>query len=331
MTGQIDLEAIFTSEQRTEHLPYYRFKDVIVLSEINRHFHALFKPDILKHMATKLLSHVVNRDFYQANLLFQKIPALLFIEATADELAYGVEPETNKRVYRRVQLSPLRAMAAGGDKWMLDAAFNALANYKDEKTNRTGYEIAAEQIKLQFPDGFKCPPCTYDFNLLSEIISEDVQLIDTGQPNQATVNAINKFKKDFIPNIVRSGYLFNLNNFHNALQTYSKTFFKMEHSQINIFWFNIVVYLGGLFPTVFNQLLIAALKNSYSLTKVQQLRIFEYKYDDEDSIMQKATSRGIINTYHDSIIDYIQASEKHLEDYMERLQEQNYRPTCVIL
>src|SRR3990167_11139108 len=178
------LEAFLPTEpSQMEFLSLLSVKSLSQLARTNTFSHAFFKPALDTHAAKQLLTYVLQGNAVRSKEMYTANPGLLFIEAEAMEWASGFEKETDDPVRRGVQLSPLRAMAAAGDQWMLKDALDVLANYIDKETRQLGSSLAGEQIKQHFPNGFDYPPSTYDFSPLITTITNDQQLIQTGNPS----------------------------------------------------------------------------------------------------------------------------------------------------
>lgn len=261
-----DPAILLTSEiSQTELAPHLTqtltSKDFSRLTCVNRAFNVFFKPELHRCLAEELLTHVLKGDAAKAKAMYMANPALLFIEVKGTEWASGFVKETDIPVHRTVQMSPLRAMAAAGDQWMLKEALQVLESYIDQDTKRSGTSLAAEQIQQQFPNGFNYPPSTYDFSPLVTAISNDQQLIATGNPSEATKILIEKFRTDFMPGVVKSGYLFNLNDLIKALELYDQNYDPWDGNQLRFFWCQVVGFLERLVPAVFAQAVSQGITN----------------------------------------------------------------------
>lgn len=49
-------------------------------------------------------------------------------------------------------------------------------------------------MKVPEPQGFEYPPCTYNFKLIEDTITQDIQLIQTGKPSEVTLDLLIKFQ-----------------------------------------------------------------------------------------------------------------------------------------
>lgn len=259
-------------------------KEVSCTAQVNRTFNAIFKPLADKYAAKQLLTYIVQGNFAKAREMYTANPKLLFIETTAEEYASGFVLETDDPVHRTVQLSPLRAMVAAGDRWMLPDALQVLAKYTDEETQQSGHALAAEQIRQQFPNGFDYPASTYEFNPLVTAIAADQLLRQTGTPSPATQALLEQFREDYLPGIVKSGYLFNLNDLIKVLEIYDLNFLPWDENQLKFFWSQVVGYLERLVPAVFAQAI------SQGIAKVVEGKLFQRTLSFHNYVTEKDVS-----------------------------------------
>lgn len=261
--------------------------------------HSFFISNNDRDAANELLSHVLCGNLDKVIQMVEERPELLFIEATAQEWASGFEKETDAPVHRIVQLSPLQAMAAAGDENMLDLTLRIICGYIDKSTQKYGLVIAVEQLDQLFPNGFSYPESRYDFNKLDKLVTEDEQLITTGIPNGDTITAIEQFRKDFMPGVVKSGYLFNMNELIKALSIYRDYAFEYDYrlgtqckplwnkAQLEYFWCNVVGYLERLVTAVFAQRICNGL-NTVNDEKGRFERKMTLRFEEKN----KTTERG---------------------------------------
>src|SRR5690348_11338790 len=69
--------------------------------------HRFFQADLDKSEAQRLLTYVLQGNAKEAKKMYEANPRLLFIEATAQEYAAGID-EDGKPVYREVTESPFK-------------------------------------------------------------------------------------------------------------------------------------------------------------------------------------------------------------------------------
>lgn len=235
-------------------------------TSVNKNKNSFFKPNDDQDAANRLLSYVLQSNVAEVVKMVSERPQLLFIEATAEEWASGFIKKTDEPVHRVVQLSPLQAMFAAGDTQLIDSIRPELTCYKDNKNGTRGFALAYEQLTLQFPNGLEYPKSCYDFESLMNVIIEDEQLIETGEPSPSTITAIEQFRKDFLPGVVKNGHLFNIKELLKALSIYARyaTSYHSHHhldaiqnepplksEQLDIFWREVVGYLERLIPAVY--------------------------------------------------------------------------------
>lgn len=226
-----------------------------LLSRTCQTLYGLYKPTLDEQDSRKLLTFVLNGNLEEAHKLFTAKPHLLFIESTAHEQASGFIEETDTPIQRKVRMSPIRAMAAAGDIFMLNDALDALKDYVSAYTGETGHTIARKQLHEQFHAyGMTYPKNTYDFRALCESISNDALLKTTGEPNDDTQRLIKQFRAAFIPTEVTSGFLFNINELINAVRIYLSHLHDhsiWEHDQLKFFWSQVIGYLERLLPAFY--------------------------------------------------------------------------------
>ena len=99
------------------------------------------------------------KEMYAAN------PRLLFIEASAQDYAAGID-ENDYAVYRTIVASPYRAALGAGDVGILKDMAHYFDQVIDKVSGKTGHQLAVEQLIEQFPNGIDYPPSTYDFSKL---------------------------------------------------------------------------------------------------------------------------------------------------------------------
>ena len=178
-------------------------KIMLTLSSSSDALYRLFQPELDKQAAQQLLSLVLKptqENLEKAKKMWTANPRLLFIEATAEEYAAGLD-ENLKNVHRKVKASPIRAMAGAGDIWLLKEVIETdeFKKYVDPASNKSAYELAAAEMKKQFPNGFNFPPSTYDFDPLIDAITNDQSLFNNNAPSDVTKALIAQFRKDFLP------------------------------------------------------------------------------------------------------------------------------------
>lgn len=191
------------------------------LSQTCRMQHHFFRPELDKRDAKQLLQYVLYGDEEKVIKVAQSNPRLFFIKTTAED--YAMDLEGNKRLIQ--EWSPYQAMFGTSDIVMLACVKPALDNYlknlqtfpKGYENLRDGFEMAAEQEKEKFPNGFDFPSCTDQFNqLVNDLevgISNDHQLRqDWKNPGAATLALVQKFKEHLKPSIVQAGHHFNMND-----------------------------------------------------------------------------------------------------------------------
>lgn len=234
-------------------------------TSVNKNKNSFFKPNDDQDAANRLLSYVLQSNVAEVVRVVSERPELLFIEATAEEWASGFIKKSDEPVHRVVQLSPLQAMFAAGDRQLINFIRIELCGYKD-KNGTDGIALMYEQLNLQFPNGLEYPKSCYDFESLMNVIIEDEQLIETGEPSPSTITAIEQFRKDFLPGVVKNGHLFNMNELLKALSIYAYYVSRyhshhhldaiqnepqLKSEQLDIFWREVVGYLERLIPAVY--------------------------------------------------------------------------------
>lgn len=252
------------------------------LSSTYTGFYSLFQSELDKRAAQQLLTYVLKPT--QANLekakkMYIANPRLLFIEATAYEYAAGLD-DNLKNVYRKVQASPIRAMAGAGDIWLLKEVIETdeFKKYVDAKSKKTAHELAADEINKQFPAGFDFPPSTYDFDPLIAEITYDQSLIQNGIPSDVTESLLAQFRKDFLPNtVVTSGHFFNLNELVRAFELYNANWRLWQGNQLSLFWRQVVGYFEGLVSGVVGEVISQGIMNV--LDGKLPVRQFDFKDD----------------------------------------------------
>ncbi len=204
----------------------------------------LFRPKEEDFLAYALLEHVLHGNREEAKALYEMRPDLLFCTATGIDCAFGLD-ENFEPVRRVITSTPYRAMAASGNVWMLNDLLNneAIKNYIDPISRKSSYQLMAEQLQAQFPNGFSYPLPQYNLSQLTNIIHTDFNLKVTNQPSTLTSKALSGFREDFLPNLKFqvdvTGYYFNMLECAHAYFCLDKLSNTWNQNQINFFFVQI--------------------------------------------------------------------------------------------
>jgi len=190
------------------------------------------QPKSTEFTAKQMLEAVLKGRWMNAQTMYRTKPELMFIkvEDEVEEYAAKITTRVNDEggeelvlVHRRVKgLSPFQAALAAGDYQLLEDMPSYFDAVVDTENKPIGRKLAAEQFNEQFPDGdFTYPKSTYNFESLILAITNDDNLITTGEPNDTTKAALLTFKNHYLPGVVTKGHLFNLNDLVKAWELYS--------------------------------------------------------------------------------------------------------------
>jgi hypothetical protein len=286
------------------------------LSNTCKPLYSFFQQELDQRAAQQLLTLVLQP--MQANLekakkMYRANPRLLFIESIAEEYAAGLDEEL-KNVHRVVKASPIRAIAGSGDRWLLKEVKETeeFKHYIDPVSKKSAYELAADEIKKQFPNGFDFPPSTYDFGLLIDAITHDQSLIQHNVPSDVTEALLAQFRKDFLPDtVVTSGHFFNLNELERASEIYNANFGPQspwQGNQLSLFWCKVVGYFEGLVTGVVGEVISQGIMNVIDGNPPKrQYDFHNYKSGNDKSFFpltddpstRLGLSFGVDSYYHD--------------------------------
>ena len=225
-------------------------------------FNNLFREKLAAQQLLELVLKPTKANLDKAKKMWTANPRILFIEATAEEYAAGLD-ENLKNVHRIVKASPIRAMAGAGDIWLLKEVIESkeFKNYVDPVKNKTASQLAADEIKKQFPNGFDYPPSTYDYGPLLDAITNDQ--FENNAPSDATRALIAQFRNDFLPdNMVTSGHFFNLNELARAFELCEANSNAWLYLQASLFWKQVIGYLQRLVSGVIGEVISQGIKNA---------------------------------------------------------------------
>lgn len=220
-------------------------KDKATFSRLCLTTHRFYQPEFDKQSAKKLLKHVLQGKKSEALKMIEANPKLLFIRATAED--YAKDLDDHRRIIQG--WSPLEAMFGTGDIDMQKAVLTTQLGwwnqaYVDQVPN--GRELAAAQLHEKFPNGFDYPPSTYDYSPVVKAITNDQTLIQTGRLSPETEETLAKFRKDFMPGVVKQGFHFNLNDLIKACEVYNENYRLWNDNQESLFWRKVIGFLERL-------------------------------------------------------------------------------------
>lgn len=236
------------------------------LSMSCKSLYCFFQLDLDKSDAQRLLSYVLQGNAAEAKKMYEANPRLLFIEATAQEYAAGLD-EHGEPVYRMETESPFKAAARAGDIWLLKDMKEQFGKVLNQSSDKRFDTLAEAQLAEVFPAGFEYPPSTYDFKDLVQAITHDPILINAthfvkpGQASPNTEKVLAEFRKDFLPGSKKVGYHFNLNELIKACEIYNSNYSQWNPYQAAVFWGQVVGYLERLVSACDAQALCQGIKN----------------------------------------------------------------------
>ena len=242
-----------------------RAQFMATLSGTCKSLNSFFQPKLDQQLLLTLVLKPTQANIEKAKKMYTANPGLLFIESEAEEYAAGLD-ETLKNVHRIVRASPIRAMVGAGDIWLLKEVIETdeFKKYIDPKSKKTANELAAAEIKKQFPNGFEFPPSTYDYGPLIDAITNDQSLIQNNAPSDVTKALLAQFRKDFLPDpdrVVTSGHFFNLNELVRAFELYDANWAPWNGNQLSLFWRQVIGYFEGLVSGVMGEVISQGIMN----------------------------------------------------------------------
>lgn len=231
-------------EDPNEHLRAQHEEEVdlaIALPLAEQYYPTLFgRPNELP-TAQDLMQCVLTGDTEKARSIYLKNPELLFTPVIATDLASGLDAHF-KPIHRVINSTPLRAMAGGGDVWMLDDVWESLPNHRQE---------IISEIRAQFPNGFEYPMASFDFSDLLNAIDNDDHLKAHGAPNEETQDQLDEFRAHFLPNQNTTnetiGHHFNMNEYIQAGKLFDMRCKEWNSHQLSLFYTHVIGGLQGLF------------------------------------------------------------------------------------
>jgi len=93
----------------------------------------------------------------------------------------------------------------------------------------------------------------YDFNEIVKAITEDQQLINTGQPNPATKKVLAKFKEYFKPGIIRSGKSWIKEHLQEGFLVYNQNYDPWSLNQLRWYLIKVIGHMETLAEKCFEQ------------------------------------------------------------------------------
>jgi hypothetical protein len=223
-----------------------------------RTFHTMFQLELDKRNPKELLEAVLLRKDTDKIIKAAKTnPKLFFIKATAHD--YAMDLDGNRRTIK--DWSPYQALFAVGNVDLLRAIKPHIDEYLAKIPN--GNQFAIDQENEKFPNGFDFPPSTFatDVSSLIDAITNDFQLRVNGNPNEATVEEIKKFRKRFKPGVVSTGHHFNMNDLIAAHQTYDINWRPWNDRQFAFFGVQVIGFLERLMTTQYLWVACQGIKN----------------------------------------------------------------------
>ncbi|EKD71398.1 MAG: hypothetical protein ACD_46C00194G0012 [uncultured bacterium] len=247
------------------------------LSETCTTFHAFFKPELEKR---KLLNHVLKgteKDKEKVMAAAKTHPELFFIKTTTQDGAMDLDG--NRRTIK--DWSPYQALFGTSDVDMLLAVKKDLDAYLDKL--KDGHQFAEDHVKEKFPNGFDFPESKYDFSGLKAAITNDQQLIQTGNPNQTTLAALEQFRKDFKPGTVTVGHHFNMKDLIKAHQVYDENWQPWEPKQLKFFSLGVIGFLERLMTRFYLMLTCQGIRNHTQPCK-RMVEVDDYVHDNSVAV-----------------------------------------------
>lgn len=242
-----------------------QIKVMAALSSTCHTLHNVFQPKLDVKRLLELILKPTKENLEKAKKMYCANPGLLFIESIGKEYAAGLD-ENFKNIHRVVKASPIRAMAGAGDIWLLKEVIetDAFKNYVDPVSKKSANELAADEIKKQFPDGFDFPPSKYHYDPLIAAITNDRLLIQHYILSDATKALLVEFRKHFLPDTVTSGHFFNLNHLVSAGEIYAENWSldsSWSMTQLRFFWCEVIGYFQGLVTGVVGEVISQGILN----------------------------------------------------------------------
>lgn len=300
-----------------------------------------------------LLMHVLYGNKIEVLKAAALSPELFFIKTTMQDCA--IDLEGNRRTIKN--WSPYQAMFGTGDIDMLYAVKPSLDTYLQKLPH--GNELATQQVREKFPENFNYPPCTDKFNQkineLAIAVTNDSQLRTNWQnPTPQTLKLLQQFRKFLKPDVIKTGYHFNMSNIIKAHKIYDHYWTPWCAHQL-VFWSICVIgFQQRLMTAPYLQLACMGLddhinkkqilKRSYNLKEYRTDQVIRLIPLDKENSSWRLGQHFFVNSYlgyasaeelgrlfHDNNLwkTIIERSPQKLQNFM--LNPETQTRQCIIL